>query len=105
MNGNNGTYTTSSPYAVTDIVDNEYLDFMTYRPIRQDPNDVYYKLPSVYENRPDLLAFDLYGNSKLWWVFAARNPNLLGPDPYFNFKAGIEIYIPNVKNLKKDLGI
>jgi hypothetical protein len=38
-------------------------------------------------------------------VFAARNPNKLGPDPYFNLVAGIEIYVPNFATLQLALGI
>lgn len=103
--GDGPQVTQSSPYYNTPVVDNSYLDFMEYRPITQDPNDVYYEIKAVYQYRPDLLAYDLYGDARLWWVFAQRNPNLLGPDPYFNFKAGIGIYVPNIKNLRTDLGI
>jgi hypothetical protein len=41
----------------------------------------------------------------LWWVFAARNPNLLGPDPYFNFVSGAKIYVPTMDTLKRALSI
>jgi len=47
----------------------------------------------------------LYGDARLWWVFSARNPNKLGPDPYFNFTAGAGIYIPNIDTLRTVLGI
>jgi hypothetical protein len=60
---------------------------------------------AVYEYRPDLLAFDLYNDAKLWWVFAARNPNLLGPDPYFNMVTGLGIYVPSQNTLQTFLGI
>jgi hypothetical protein len=59
----------------------------------------------VYEFRPDLLAYDLYNDSRLWWVFAERNPNKLGYDPYFDLVAGIEIYIPKMGTLAQVLGI
>ena len=104
VNSASQNYTASSPYKNTEIVENTYLDVLSYRPINADPNDVYYEITQVYQYRPDLLAYDLYGTAKLWWVFAQRNPNLLGPDPYFNFKAGIKIYIPNINNLRQDLG-
>ncbi len=98
-------YPQSSPYYDTNIVDNNFLDFLEYREIPLDPNDVFYEVPEVYQYRPDLLAYDLYGDASLWWVFAARNPNLLGPDPYFNLVAGIGIYIPNLVTLQLALGI
>jgi hypothetical protein len=57
-----------------------------------------------YTHRPDLLAYDLYGDHKLWWVFAQRNINEL-KDPVFDFEAGVEIYLPKGGNLKRLLGI
>lgn len=102
---NSYIYPQSSPYYDTNIVDNKFLDVMEYREIPQNPDDIYYEVPQVYQYRPDLLAYDLYGDSKLWWVFAARNPNKLGPDPYFNLVAGIGIYIPNQITLQVVLGI
>ena len=102
---NSYVYPQSSPYYDTNVVENKFLDVLEYREIPLNPNDVYYQLPLVYQYRPDLLAYDLYGNPSLWWVFAARNPNLLGPDPYFNFVAGIEIYIPTITTLQVVLGI
>lgn len=98
-------YGRSSPYYNTPIIGSKFLDVLQYRPIPYDPTDVYMTITQVYENRPDLLAFDLYNNSKLWWVFAARNPNTLGPDPYFNFKVGVGIYIPTQDTLQAFLGI
>ncbi len=101
----NNIYPATSPYNFTPISNGKYLDFLNYRVIPRNQNDVYYELPAVYQYRPDLLAFDLYRDPRLWWVFAARNPNVLGPDPYFNFKTGIKIYIPKLDTLKAYLGI
>jgi len=105
MPSNQNLYPASSPYANTDVVNNNFLDVMIYTPIPMEPSDVYYTLTAAYEYRPDLLAYDLYGDANLWWVFASRNPNALGPDPYFNFTAGLSIYIPTMDTLKAVLGI
>lgn len=102
---NNWTYPQSSPYYDTNVVDGKFLDVLEYREIPASASDVYYEVPQVYQYRPDLLAYDLYGDPKLWWVFAARNPNKLGPDPYFNLVGGIGIYIPNLVTLQAALGI
>lgn len=102
---NVNTYPQTSPYYDTNVVENKFLDFLEYREIPMNPNDVYYEVPLVYQHRPDLLAYDLYGDPNLWWVFAARNPNKLGPDPYFNLVAGIGIYVPNLVTLQLALGI
>jgi hypothetical protein len=101
----NNIYSATSPYYDTGIFNGKFLDFMTNRPIPKQPSDVLYVLPEVYQYRPDMLAFDLYTDPKLWWVFAARNPNRLSKDPYFDFVAGIEIYIPKLETLRQVLGI
>jgi len=51
-----------------------------------------------------MLAFDLYSNSNLWWVFAQRNPNTL-KDPYFDFVTGLGIYIPKLAVIQQALGM
>jgi hypothetical protein len=101
----NDLYPSTSPYNTTGVVNGKFLDFMTYRPIPKRPSDVYYKIPLVYQYRPDMLAYDLYGDSRLWWVFSARNPNRLGNDPYFDFVAGLGIYIPTQDSLTQSLGL
>lgn len=101
----NSVYPATSPYYLTNISNDKYLDVLTYRPIPKLASDVFYTLPKVYEFRPDMLAYDLYGDARLWWVFAERNPNKLGYDPYFDFVAGIEIFIPKMSTLKQVLGI
>ena len=97
---NNNIYPATSPYFSTNLVNNKFLDFMINRPFPANPDDLYYTIPLVYEYRPDLAAYDFYNESRLWWVFAARNPNRLGADPYFNFKAGVGIYIPKLDVLR-----
>jgi hypothetical protein len=102
---NQSLYGPASPYYSTNIVENKFLDVMIARPIPQNPSDVYMVLSETYQYRPDLLAFDLYNDARLWWVFAARNPNRLGPDPYFDFKAGVGIYVPTQTALNTALGL
>ena len=96
-------YSKSSPYAATTTF-GPFLDVLTYRPITKKADDVVYTIDRVYKYRPDLLANDLYGDSRLWWVFAARNPNVL-TDPLFGFKPGVTIYIPKKETLVSDLGL
>ncbi len=54
--------------------------------------------------RPDLLAFDLYGDAQLWWVFTQRNMDVL-EDPIFDFVPGKKIYIPKASGLRTVLGV
>jgi hypothetical protein len=100
----NTNYPATSPYYTTDVVNGKYLDIMSDRPIIKQPSDVYWKITLVYEYRPDMLAYDLYSDSRLWWVFAARNPNRL-KDPLFDFVTGVGIYLPKADMLKQLLGL
>jgi len=100
----NGVYPATSPYYTTGIVNSKFLDVMVNRPIPMQQSDIYWRITPVYEYRPDMLAYDLYSDSRLWWVFAQRNPNTLA-DPYGDFVAGVGIYLPKVDLLKQVLGI
>ena len=100
----NNLYPATSPYQTTGIVNGQFLDIMVNRPIPMLQSDVYWTVTPVYQYRPDLLAYDLYRDSRLWWVFAQRNPNTL-TDPYFDFRTGVSIYIPKLDTLKQYLGI
>jgi hypothetical protein len=100
----NNIYPATSPYNTTGIVNNKFLDIMVNRTISMQPSDVYWEITPVYEYRPDMLAYDLYSDSRLWWVFAQRNPNRL-KDPYFDFVTGVGIYLPKLELLKQTLGL
>jgi len=62
-----------------------------------------YTIESQYRHRPDLLAYDLYGSTKLWWVFAQRNMDTL-KDPVYDMKVGTQIYLPQGSRLTETLG-
>lgn len=97
------TYKGTSPWANTPIVSNQYLDIFQIRPVPAASDDVLYTVQPQYTHRPDLLAYDVYGNSKLWWVFAQRNMDIL-KDPVFDLVAGVSIYLPKASQLQKYLG-
>ena len=96
------TYSTTSPYYNTGFTQ-YYLDLMINRPIPKESDDLMMKINSVYQYRPDLLAYDLYETPTLWWVFYQRNPNTLTAPP-LDFKAGVEIYLPKITTLRSVLG-
>lgn len=96
-------YSKYSPYYNTKTF-GQFLDVLEYRTITKNSLDIKYTIDAVYRYRPDLLAADLYGTSALWWVFAARNPNVI-KDPIFDFFPGQVIYIPSKENLITELGI
>jgi len=97
-------YSANSPWRNTKIKNGQYLDVLTIRPIPAEADDIPYTIEVQYTHRPDLLAYDLYGDHKLWWVFAQRNINTL-KDPVYDFEAGTEIFLPKGGNLRRLLGI
>lgn len=96
-------YSKTSPYYQTEVV-NGYLDTLTFRDLPEERDDILFEITNVYEHRPDLLAYDLYNDSKLWWVFAVRNKSKL-KDPIYDMVPGKKIYLPKLTTLKKVLGI
>lgn len=97
------TYSKSSPYFSTGQF-GQFLDVLEYRPIPKTASDIEYVIDAVYKHRPDMLAYDLYGDSTLWWVFVSRNPNTL-KDPVFDFYPGQRIFIPKKETLVATLGL
>jgi hypothetical protein len=97
------TYSNTSPY-YTSNQNSGYLDILSYRDIPAESDDVLFEVSSRYQNRPDLLAFDLYDDVNLWWVFAVRNPSILR-DSIYDLTTGIQIYLPKITTLKSALGI
>lgn len=96
-------YSKTSPYSKTSFV-NGYLDVIAFRDIPSETDDVLFEVTATYEHRPDLLAYDLYKDQGLWWVFAVRNKSKI-KDPVFDLTAGTKIYLPKLSTLKKTLGL
>ena len=96
-------YSSTSPYYSTgqNAIN---LDVLVPRTITAEADDQSYTIERTYAYRPDLLAFDLYGTPRLWWVFAQRNPNEI-EDPIYDFKPGVTIQLPKPANVSKDLGV
>ena len=97
------TYKNNSPYRNTNQ-NSMYLELLKIREVPASADDILYTIEPHYNNRPDLLAFDLYEDPKLWWVFVQRNMSVI-KDPIYDFEAGKQIYIPKLSNLKQFLGI
>ena len=97
-------YGVSSPWNNTRIKNGQYLDILDIRPVPAESNDILYTVEAQYTYRPDLLAYDLYEDHRLWWVFAQRNMNVL-KDPIYDFVAGVQIYLPKQSKLQEVLGV
>jgi hypothetical protein len=96
-------YSKTSPWFNTTIT-NGYLDILTIRPVSSEADDLPFTITTHYNLRPDLLAFDLYGTPRLWWVFVQRNMNVL-KDPIYDFTIGTTIFLPKKDSLFKLLGL
>jgi len=96
-------YSNTSPYFATPEFLNS-LDILSPRTITAEQDDQSYKIERTYAYRPDLLAYDLYGTPRLWWVFAQRNPDKI-EDPIYDFRPGVTIQLPKKDNVLKDLGV
>lgn len=96
-------FTSYSPYAQTNV-NGFYLDVWTPRDVPFLEDDVMVELPSQFEHRPDLLAHEAYGDSRLWWVFAVRNPAVI-KDPIYDLVSGVKIYIPQKQTLLTALSV
>lgn len=94
-------YKPDSVYYNTPLAtDGNYLDFWQAPEVTPTLDDEIFKITAKYHLRPDLLAFDLYGKSSYWWVFALRNPNSI-KDPIGDFQAGLQIFLPQRQNFSK----
>lgn len=80
-------------YRLTPVDDGKLGTFVPPVENTEDYNVYPLVIETKYEHRPDKLAYDLYGNAKLWWAFAQFNQDTL-IDPIMDFKAGITIYVP-----------
>ena len=97
------TYGNASPWATTSQ-NSLYLNLLDIRPVPAENDDYRYVIENQYRHRPDLLAYDLYGEVKLWWVFMQRNMNII-KDPIYDFEPGLIIFVPKKSNLISYLGI
>ena len=96
------TYSRYSPYRNTVFYGN-FLDVANLPEINPGANDLEFVVNKTYEHRPDLLAYDLYGNADFWWVFAIRNPNVI-KDPVWDMMSGVTIFLPKKENIISALG-
>lgn len=96
-------YSSTSPYFATPQNDIN-LEPLVRRNFAIEDDDQSYTIERTYAYRPDLLAYDLYGTPRFWWVFAQRNPDQI-EDPIYDFKPGVTIQLPKASNINSDLGI
>ena len=96
-------YAPTSPYYRTPKAAG-YLGVYEPRTFKSNNDDIEYKIDRWYSQRPDLLAYDLYGSAKLWWVFSVRNPDVI-KDPIYDFVEGAIIRIPRQDDIEAGIGL
>lgn len=64
-----------------------------------DTSDYEITIEHKYEHKPKLLAYDLYGDKSLSWVFTYFNRDLI-EDPIFDLKVGMKIKVPTKARLQ-----
>mgnify|MGYP001601326517 CR=1 FL=1 len=77
-----------------------FLDVNRLPRVPASVDDEEYIIELIFENRPDLLAYEVYGNSRLWWIIVMRNLNVI-KDPLRDFRAGTTIQLPNPETVRR----
>lgn len=80
------------------FIEDTFLDVNNLPSLPKSVDDEEYVINAAYAERPDLLAHDLYGSTRLWWVFALRNPDVI-KDPIRDFTEGTRIYLPSTETV------
>jgi hypothetical protein len=96
-------YSSTSPWYKTNV-EEDFLGILEIRPVAAEPDDFLYTIEPAFIHRPDLLAYAIYGTSRLWWVFIQRNLDVL-QDPIYDFVPGTQIFIPQKAALFSSLGL
>ena len=92
-------YDPRSFYALTTVTPT-YMDHTVFPTVVFDGDESRYLIDAKYQNRPDKLAYDLYGTAKLWWVFSLCNRDKL-EDPVWDFRSGLQITVPSPNSVKR----
>ena len=88
------TYSSTSNYVITGV-GSKALDIYDPPLTNETLSDetTTFIIESKFNRRPDLLAFQMYGSARLWWVFAHYNRDKL-TDPLMDFISGTRIVVP-----------
>lgn len=95
-------YASASPYAATPQLSWRLLNYV-HRVIPIGDADREITIQTKHEFRPDLLSNDLYNTPEYWWVFMARNMDLIR-DPIWDLKAGMTIIAPSLSAIQAAQG-
>ena len=86
------TYRSDSHLATTPV-NSKYTEYYEPNAVYRDRATRVVELTEKHAGRPDVLAHELYGNARLWWVFVHMNPNKI-KDPVRDFVPGKKLLVP-----------
>lgn len=89
----------SSPYINTPVKD-FYLDLWVPPVVEAQEDDQAVIIAPSHHERPDKLAYAVYGTPNLFWVFWARNKDIL-IDPINDFTSGTRIMVPSADYISR----
>lgn len=91
-------YNSKDLYYDTPISDNRFLDFYVPRPISPSDDDDFIILEKRHEFKPNVLAYDLYADDRLWWIFIRLNMNVI-QDPIRDMREGVVLRVPKPERI------
>lgn len=86
----------SSPWSET-TNQGRFSGIYIHKSVKPAADDFNYVVTERQHQAPDVLAYDLYGDWRLWWL--VPNLNEL-EDPTFDLKAGMTVRCPSVQRAK-----
>jgi hypothetical protein len=87
-----GNYYDSRSFLKDTDFRNFYLDTTRFPKFNRN-RGVLVQVPAQCENRIDLFSYQQYGSSRLWWVIALANADIIR-DPIWDFKSGMVVFVP-----------
>ena len=90
-------YSLYSPYAK--VKQTWYLDYNLPQSLSPAVYDTEYTIPAHFNEQPWRLAKELYGNERLYYIFALLNPDIL-VDPIYDFTTGTVILVPSLQRVQ-----
>ena len=80
------------------VSDGFFMGYYVPKELPKSSDDYYYIIPIKYDLKPGQLAYDLYGDAHLLWIFSVFNREII-VDPLFDFRAGKIIRVPTKERL------
>ena len=75
-----------------------YYKNIEYPSVPIKSTDVYFI--SKVGDRLDIIAFDFYGDSRLWWIISKANPDVIRRDSFF-INPGVRVRVPiDIQDIK-----